>query len=132
MDTVNASVISTNINNILVLNGTNFGKWKEHITYLLGCMDLDYAIRIERPPALTDDSTVEQKANLEKWERSNRMSLMIMKHSIPNAISGAILEEENANSFLSQIVDRFVGSERLKQALFLLNSFQCGIKAKGT
>ena len=33
---------------------------------LLGCMDLDYAIRIERPPALTNDSTVEQRANLEK------------------------------------------------------------------
>ena len=105
MDTINASVISANINNIPVLNDTNFGKWKDHITILPGCMDLDYAIRIERPLALADDSIVEQKANLEKWEYSNRMSLMIMKHSIPDTIRGAMLEEENANSFLSQIVD---------------------------
>ena len=34
-------------NNILVLNGTNFGKWKEHIIILVRCMDLDYAIRTE-------------------------------------------------------------------------------------
>ena len=74
-----------------MLNKTNFGKWKEHITILLGCMDLDYAIQNEQLLALTDDSTVELRANLEKWERSNRMSLMIMKHSIPDTIRGAIL-----------------------------------------
>ena len=84
-----------------MLNDTDFRKWKEHITSLLECKDLDYAIRIERPPSLTDDSTVEQRANLEKWERSNCMSLMIMKHSIPDTTRGAMLEEENAKSFLS-------------------------------
>lgn len=41
---VNTSSISANLNNIPVLNGTNFRKWKEHITIVLGCMDLDYAI----------------------------------------------------------------------------------------
>ena len=45
------------------------------------------------------------RANFEKWEHSNYMSLMIMKHSIPNTIRDAMLEEENAKSFLSQIVD---------------------------
>ena len=52
LHTINASVISANINNIPVLNGTNFGKWKEHIAILLGCMDLDHVIWIERPPTL--------------------------------------------------------------------------------
>ena len=64
-----------------MLNVTNFKKWKEHITILLRCIDLDYAIRNERPPALIDDSIAEQRANFEKWERSNHMSLMIIKHS---------------------------------------------------
>ena len=89
MDTINASVISANINNIPVLNDTNFEKWKDHITILPVCMDLDYDIRTERPPALTDDNIVKQRANLEKWEHSNCMNLMIMKHSIPYTIRGA-------------------------------------------
>ena len=86
-----------------MLDDTNFGKWKEHITILLRCMDLDYAIRTEQPLGLTNDSTTEQMANFEKWEHSNRMSLIIMKHSILDTIRGAMPEEENAKNFLSQI-----------------------------
>ena len=47
-----ASSISTNVNNILVLNGTNFKIWKEHVIIVLGCMDLDYALRVDRPQIL--------------------------------------------------------------------------------
>ena len=78
-----ASSISTNVNNILVLNGINFKKRKEHVIIVLGCMDLDYALREDHPLDLTSASTAEQRSIMEKWERSNRMSLMIMKHSIP-------------------------------------------------
>ncbi|KAJ9671407.1 hypothetical protein PVL29_025215 [Vitis rotundifolia] len=87
------SSIFANVNNILVLNDTNFKKWKEHIIIVLGCMDLDYALREDRPSDLTNASIAKQRAAMEKWERSNRMSLMIMKHSIPEAIRGAIPEE---------------------------------------
>ncbi|PKU76845.1 hypothetical protein MA16_Dca001451 [Dendrobium catenatum] len=115
---VNVSSISANLNNILVLNGSNFKKWKEHITIVLGCMDLDYAIRTERP-------------NFEKWERSNRMSLMIMKYSIPDTIRGAMPEEENAKKFLSQIVDRFVGSEKVETNTILSKLISMRYKGKG-
>ncbi|RVW80762.1 Retrovirus-related Pol polyprotein from transposon TNT 1-94 [Vitis vinifera] len=83
-----ASSISANVNIIPVLNGTNFKKWKEHVIIVLGCMDLDYALRVDRPSDLTSASTAEQRSAMEKWERSNRMSLMIMKHSIPETIRG--------------------------------------------
>ncbi|KAL6320975.1 hypothetical protein AAG906_010784 [Vitis piasezkii] len=43
------SSISANVNNIPVLNGTNFKKWKEHVIIVLGCMDLDYALREDHP-----------------------------------------------------------------------------------
>ena len=91
--TVNASAISSNLNCIPVLNGSNFLKWKEHVNIVFGCMDLDYALRVDEPPKPNEFSTTNQKANYEKWERSNRMSLMIMKHSISNFIRGAMLEE---------------------------------------
>ncbi|XP_020682407.1 uncharacterized protein LOC110099552 [Dendrobium catenatum] len=128
---VNVSSISANLNNILVLNGSNFKKWKDHITIVLGYMDLDYAIRTERPPALTEESTIEQRANFEKWERSNRMSLMIMKHSILDIIRGAMPEEENAKKFLSQIADRFVGSEKVEISTILSKLVSMRYKGKG-
>ena len=87
------SSISANVNNIPTLNGTNFKKWKEHVIIVLGCMDLDYALREDRPADLTSVNTAEQRVAIEKWERSNRMSLMIMKHSISEAIRGAMPEE---------------------------------------
>ncbi|RVW79185.1 hypothetical protein CK203_045200 [Vitis vinifera] len=58
------------------------------------------ALREDRPSDLTSASTAEQRSTMEKWERSNHMSLMIMKHSIPEAIRGAILEETQAKAFL--------------------------------
>ena len=100
-----ASSISANVNNIPMLNGTNFKKWKEHIIIVLRCMDLDYALKENHPPDLTSASTTEQRFAMEKWERSNRMSLMIMKYSIPEAIRGAIPEETRAKTFLDQIVN---------------------------
>ena len=87
------SSISTNVNNIPMLNGTNFKKWKEHVIIVLKCLDLDYALREDRLLDLTSANTPEQRSAMEKWKRSNRISLMIMKHSIPEAIRGAIPEE---------------------------------------
>ncbi|RVW13159.1 hypothetical protein CK203_104964 [Vitis vinifera] len=69
------------------------------------CMDLDYALRVDRPSDLTSVSTAEQRSAMEKWERSNRMSLMIMKHSIPETIRGAIPEETQAKAFLDHIAN---------------------------
>ena len=59
-----ASFIFANANNIPVLNGTNFKKWKEHVIIVLGYMDLDYALREDRPPDLTSASTAEQRSTV--------------------------------------------------------------------
>ena len=40
-----------------MLKGDNYKPWKELIFFQLGCMDLDYAIRKDEPPLLTDNST---------------------------------------------------------------------------
>ncbi|KAH7836424.1 hypothetical protein Vadar_001106 [Vaccinium darrowii] len=82
-------------------------------------MDLDNALRVDEPAKLTDKSTAEEKSIYEKWERSNRMSLMIIKHSISDTIRGAMPEEENAKKFLSQIADRFVASEKVEACTLL-------------
>ncbi|KAL6321467.1 hypothetical protein AAG906_018403 [Vitis piasezkii] len=125
-----ASSISANVNNIPVLNGTNFKKWKEHVIIVLGCMDLDFALREDRPSDLTSASTVEQRSTMEKWERSNRMSLMIMKHSIPEAIRGAIPEETQAKAFLDQIANRFAANEKVETSTILSKLVSMRYKGK--
>ena len=72
-----------------MLNGSNFKVWKENVEIVLGCMDLDLALRTERPILAEDNSN---EAKVERWDRSNRMSLMIKKRSIPEAFWGSISE----------------------------------------
>ena len=39
------------------LRGDNYKVWKERILLHLGWMDIDYAIRKDEPPAVSDEST---------------------------------------------------------------------------
>ena len=82
--------ISANISSIPKLNNSNFKNWKEHVMTVLGCLDLDHVFRLDRPAALTNESTPDQKSADEKWERSNRVSLGMMKLTIPESIKGSI------------------------------------------
>ena len=78
---MSTSVVSSNMNNMSVLNGSNFKDCKDYILIALGCMDLDYALRIEQPTSHTDYSASYQRRNYEKWEYSNRVSLLIIRCS---------------------------------------------------
>ncbi|KAK3032400.1 hypothetical protein RJ639_036417 [Escallonia herrerae] len=106
------AAITGYLSSIESLSGTNFRKWKEQISIILGVMDLDYALRVDAPAALTAESSIEQKAAYEKWERSNRISLMIMKGSITTAIRGAIPDSDNAKLYLAHIEEQFQGSSK--------------------
>nr|GEU92369.1 putative zinc finger, CCHC-type [Tanacetum cinerariifolium] len=112
--TLNSTLTPTTITNcvsgIEPLNGTDFSSWKEQVKISLGITDLDYALRFDKPNPLTATSTVDEKRTYELWERSNRMSLMIMKNSISIAIRGAISDSENAKVFLKSVKEQFKGS----------------------
>lgn len=109
---MNPTAITGYLSGIEQLSGANFKKWKEQIGIVLGCMDLDYALREPTPTKPTSESTNEQKALYEKWERSNRMSLMIMKGSITPAIRGAIPDSDNAMTYIKSVEEQFLGTSR--------------------
>ncbi|GJS73292.1 putative zinc finger, CCHC-type containing protein [Tanacetum coccineum] len=75
-------------------------------------MDLDHALRINPPAALTAENTSDQKRTYEQWERSNRMSLMIINNSISVAIRGAIPDSENPKEYLSSVEEQFKGTSK--------------------
>ncbi|RVW28588.1 Retrovirus-related Pol polyprotein from transposon TNT 1-94 [Vitis vinifera] len=94
------------------------------------CTDLDYGLRENRPLHFTSASTAEQRTAMEKWERSNRTSLMIMKHSIPEVIRGAIPEETRAKTFLDQIANRFAANEKVETNTILSKLISMRYKGK--
>ena len=55
-------------------------------------MDLDLALRVSSPASLTVESSSDEKRDIERWEKSNRMCLMIIKKAIPEAFRGTISE----------------------------------------
>ncbi|CAA0839096.1 Unknown protein, partial [Striga hermonthica] len=114
-----SSMISANYH-VPTLTGDNFKTWKESILIHLGCMDLDLALRVDQPASLTEKSTIEEKQCFEKWERSNRLSLMIIKKSIPEIFRGTISDDITlAKEFLVEIEKRFTKSDKAEMSTLL-------------
>ena len=97
---------------IPMLSGDNFTEWKEKVLLTLGCLDLDLALHVEEPPKPTKSSTPEAKASYERWERSNRLSLMLIKAHISQSIRGSIPNNDNVKAYMKAIDEQFVGSDK--------------------
>lgn len=102
------------------LTGTNFATWMDSLKLALGVMELDHALRFDPPEALNEKSTDEQKQFYAQWERSNRMSLMIIKNSISLAIRGAIPDSDNAKTYLDSIEEQFRGTSKAYASTLIL------------
>ncbi|XP_060960787.1 uncharacterized protein LOC133031322 [Cannabis sativa] len=127
-----AASISANINSIPMLNGTNFKDWKRNLLIVLGCIDLDHALRNEQPAPLTKESSHDDKREFERWDHSNRMSLMIMKHSILEAFWG--VESEGVamvKNFLEQIEERFAKNDKVEMTTLLGSLMNMKYKGQG-
>ncbi|RVW18326.1 Retrovirus-related Pol polyprotein from transposon TNT 1-94 [Vitis vinifera] len=94
------------------LRGDNFKIWKERILLQLGCMDIDYAIRKDEPHKIIDTSTLEEILLYERWEKSNRLSVMYIKTKISAGIRGSIEQHENVRELLKAIDEQFVTSDK--------------------
>ncbi|KAF7844933.1 Retrovirus-related Pol polyprotein from transposon TNT 1-94 [Senna tora] len=94
------------------LDGDNYRLWKQKIILQLGWMDVDYAIRKDEPPALTDTSNKSEIDLYERWERSNRLSMMYIKSKISASIRGSLGVHKNVRDLLKAIDEQFESSEK--------------------
>ncbi|KAL5742151.1 hypothetical protein ACOSP7_028883 [Xanthoceras sorbifolium] len=95
-------------------------------------MDIDYIIRKDEPPAITDTSAAADIALYEKWERSNRLSVMFIKTKISDSIRGYVDQLDNIRDLLKGIDKQFVTSEKaLASTLIIKLSSQRLTSVKG-
>ena len=97
---------------------------------VLGCMDLDLTLWEERLASLNDNSTANEKASMEKWNRSNRMCLIIMKCFISEIFRDSMSEEKNAKKFFNEIKQRFTKKEKVEITILLANLVSMKYKGK--
>ena len=127
-----ATSSASNINSIPMLNGTNFKTWHENLQIVLDVMDLDLTLRVSSPAPLTVESSYDEKRDIERWEKSNRMCSMIIKKAIPEAFRGTISKTiKTAKEFLEEIKNRFVKNEKFEISTLLANLISMRYKGNG-
>nr|XP_043633070.1 uncharacterized protein LOC122604244 [Erigeron canadensis] len=112
------------------LTGANYAFWKDQLNLTLGFLDLDYVIRHDESDAIVATSTIDQKAEYEKWEKSNRLPLMTVKNSIPLGIRGAIPDYDKVKTYLKSVEDHFKGSSKAHASSLMLQMLT--LKYEGT
>ena len=110
----NVNVVASYLNNIEPLNGANFPDWKGKVMTCLAWNDLDLALREDKPVVAAGQTS----ATLEKWARSDRVTLMVMSQTISAGIKGAIPTKDaqgadlSAKAFLAKIEENFKSSSK--------------------
>ncbi|XP_057792680.1 uncharacterized protein LOC131009390 [Salvia miltiorrhiza] len=106
-----AATISSNINSVPMLNGTNFKEWKRHLMIVLGCMELDLALRAEQPAPLTADSAPDDKRDFERGPDSEEIT--------------------SAKDFLDEIEQRFAKNDKVEMTSLLTSLMSMKYKGQG-
>ncbi|XP_061364652.1 uncharacterized protein LOC133308078 [Gastrolobium bilobum] len=91
---------------IEILTGSNYNKWKQDLEFSLGIVDLDLALR-EDKPVVNAESTPEEKQLLAKWERSNRLGLIAIKRTVSEHLLSGLPETTSAKEILDAIGNRY-------------------------
>ena len=94
------------------LRGDNYKVWKERVLLHLGWMDIDYAIRKEEPDPIIETNTAEAVCLYDKWERSNRLSVMFIKTKISAGIRGSVEQITKVKPLLKAIDEQFETSDK--------------------
>lgn len=81
---------------------------------VLGLMDLDLALREDESEPLAEDSTADHRQKVEKWEKANIMSLLVMKRTMGESVRGSFAACDKAKDFFDAVGAKFRESEKAK------------------
>ena len=116
-----------------LLDGSNYGRWREKVELALAMSNIDMAIKDPcpvEPAALVrgteeteaafasrerDNASVIAKYDLDKakWKQSNRKCLMVIKRTVMESIKRAIPEVETATEYLNKVESEITGASEV-------------------
>ncbi|XP_057996545.1 uncharacterized protein LOC131175880 [Hevea brasiliensis] len=102
-----AITLHSQASSVIVFNGLNFSEWCEQVKFHLGVLELDLALLEDKPTAITDTSSEEEKLYHKQWERSNILSLMFLRMTFTNNIKATISQTENAKEYINFVEEWF-------------------------
>ncbi|XP_061338030.1 uncharacterized protein LOC133284910 [Gastrolobium bilobum] len=91
-------------------------------------MDIDNVLRTEKLTSTQENPNTDK---IEKWERSNRMCLMIMKRCVPETFRGSIVETTDDKLFLKELEQYFARNEKAEIGQTLSKLINMRYKGKG-
>ncbi|XP_019238343.1 PREDICTED: uncharacterized protein LOC109218437 [Nicotiana attenuata] len=98
-----ALALHSHSTSVTTFNGLNFSDWCEQIKFHLGVLDLDVALYTERPTAITETSSTEERSYFKHWDMSNRLSLMFIRMNIAGNIKTTLPKTESAKELLKLV-----------------------------
>ncbi|CAL2278114.1 unnamed protein product [Prunus armeniaca] len=108
-----------NHNSIETLTGSNYSKWKQDLEISLGFLDYDFVLREEPPQEPAADASAETKTKFAKWEKANKMAMLIMQRAMSSSVKGSIPKSKNAQQYYESIAQRFKESEKAVKSSLL-------------
>ncbi|XVE60162.1 hypothetical protein DITRI_Ditri05aG0105800 [Diplodiscus trichospermus] len=104
--------LHSHASSVSLFTGLNFSDWCEQVKFHLGVLNLDLALQIEKPAAITKNSSDSDKSFHKAWERSNRLSLIFMRMTVVKNIKSTLPDTDSAKEYMkfveehSQIVQK--------------------------
>ncbi|PHT84733.1 BEL1-like homeodomain protein 2 [Capsicum annuum] len=95
-----------------IINYRQYALGNQLIKFHLGVLDLDVALYSEKPTAITEASSDEEKSYYKHWDWSNRLGLMFMRMNIAGNIKTTLPKIENAKELLKLVEEFFQTADK--------------------
>ena len=107
------------MSSIKTLNGTNFEEWNEKLRVVLAIMRLDLVLEVNKPDAITSQSFAGAKAYFNKWAKSNKLFMMIMRLSMDKTSKNSIPQCDNAKDYLAAVSKIFIVFDKVEKSNYM-------------
>ncbi|XP_070043145.1 uncharacterized protein [Nicotiana tomentosiformis] len=120
--------LHSHASSVTVFNGLNFSEWHEQVQFHLGVIDLDLALLNDKPTAITDTSSADEKSFHKAWEHSNILRLMFTRMSIANNIKNKSL----AGTLMAELTTmNFDGSRSMQNHIIEMTNIAARLQTLG-
>ena len=82
-------------------------------------MRLDLALEVNKPDAITSQSSAEAKTNFNKWAESNKFCMIIMRLSMDKKIKNSIPQYDNVKDYFAVVSKKFVVFDKAKKSNYM-------------